>query len=160
MQRGAVIVLDEKAGGENRAVPVWKDLKAEGAGVGNIVQREVAPGIMERRIDFKYDPAPGQAAAGVEAVLRAAERSPGVMVEEPAQARQVRQAGAAVFSQEEQAAGRAVNSLRPTYPSSSTEWVTYAVTSAAPSGSPELREQADVVRKAGGYRAVGGAEPG
>ena len=149
-QRAAVVVLDDRATSENRAVPIWKDLKAEGAGVANIVQREVAPGMLESRFDIKYDPKPGQTAAGVEAVLRAAERSPGVVVEEPGQARQVRLASAAAFNLEEQAAGRTTNALRPTYPSASADWITYAVTSPAPAGSPELQAQTDAVRKAGG----------
>lgn len=149
-QRGSIIVLDDKAGQENRAVQVWKDLKAEGAGVGNIMQREAATGIMERKIDFKYDPTPGSTVAGVEAVLRAAERSPGVVVEEPAQARQVRQLAANTFNLEEQGGGRAVNSLRNAYPSNSAEWVTYAVTSTAPAGSPELKDQTEAIKKAGG----------
>jgi|GEM_PF-2602352 len=142
--RACIVVLDERQSGDNRAVQLWKDVKGEGAAVGNITEQLAAPGIVQRSFPIQYAPLPGEQLNMLNQVLGAAERSPGISLDESGAARELRLQNAGPIPKGAPA--------QPAYgpgPEAAANWVTYAVTSPHAPGSPELREQTAALRKAG-----------
>jgi hypothetical protein len=141
--RAEVRILDDKQQDDNRATQIWKDLKEQGAGVGNMRQRTVGESLTERSFPIQYAPTPSPELTRLNQVLGAVERSPGISIEEAPSSRDLRL----------QLAGPPQpGQSRPAYepsPEAATKWVTYAVTSNQPAGSPELQAQLDNLKKAG-----------
>lgn len=142
-QRAVIHVVDERQHQENRAVPLWKDLKQAGALVGDIEKRAVTPDLVQHSFPVLYASTPGPELTRLNQLLATAERVPGINVEEHPVSRDVRQ----------QLAGAPMPTTpQHTYqpgPAAATGWATYAVTSAHAPGSPQLHAQLAALRESG-----------